>query len=239
MKKIISCLILAIFTISLASAYVEYFQQKSDLGNGTIKDHLFVLYNKDAGLTDDHVSGDNPYEFYIWYSVYPKTWNLANLNYSVSYCEWKITKSAGVGNTPSIPVDINYTELDGDVMNSKYFVQLYDGDSIGADVTCRFENSSYNQLYLPASLQIVTPSWECKACQKYEWSLVEREIDKAKSLGDNVARVFTYIKKLFLLNFEIWLAFFWFFIIAMLFVAVGFIFMGAYFLYRFLERKMK
>ena len=83
------------------------------------------------------------------------------------------------------------------------------------------------------------PTWECKECQYYEWALMERDWAKADLIGDNFVNVLGIIKQFVLLNFEIWLALFWVFLILLLFVAMSSIFLGIYWAYLFLRHTIK
>ena len=101
---------------------------------------------------------------------------------------------------------------------------------------CKKNNLSIQEgLDMPFQQQIVMPTWECKACQYYEWSLVEINIEKAKIIGENVVDTSKYIKKLFMLNFEILLALFWVLIILLLFAVIGMVFSGIYWIYIYLR----
>lgn len=243
MKKEILFTIFVFFlllSINLVLAETEFWQEKQDKDNGTIQNHLVLFYSKGHfGITDDYISGNNPYEVYFLYNIYVQKWNNDNPNYRVSKCDFIINYYGKLQNTSITLVNVSYNQSTADIMNGKYFVKLFDGDGVIADEICYFENESYNELYLPAEMQIVTPSWECKACQFYEWSLIERDVTKAQAIGDNVVVVSGYIKKLFLLNFETWLALFWLFLILMIFVAISFIFVGVYWLYLYLNNIMK
>jgi hypothetical protein len=262
MKKELIVLMFAfllLINIVNVNAMIEYWQQKSDMGNGTIKNHLVVFYSKtpmqfsttpkntllcnlfkifcvsETGIIEDYVSGNNPYEVYLWYNIYVQKWNIANPNYKVNRCDWNIRFWGHLENSTTTFINQSYTQADNDVMNAKYFMRLSDGDGMIATQICYFQNQNYHELDIPAEMQLVTPSWECKACQFYEWSLLERDIEKAKSIGDNVVTISDYIKKLILLNFEILLALFWIFLILMIFVAIGLIFVGIYWLFLYLK----
>ena len=88
-------------------------------------------------------------------------------------------------------------------------------------------------------MQLVTPTWECKACQLYEYSVQQKDITKAQVIGNNVVTISDYIKKLFVLNFEIWLMLFWIFLILMILVGVGLIFFGVFWVYSYLRKLTK
>lgn len=240
MKKQIIFTIFALFLlvgITFVSAEIQYFQQKSNIENGTIKNHLTIVYSKgEMGLADDYVSGNNPYEVYLWYNFYPQKWNIDNPNYRVDYCNFQIRFWGKMENTTTLIFNQNYTSEDTDVFNLKYFIKLYNGDGMIADQFCYFENKSYTGLDFPAEMQLVTPTWECKSCQYYEWVVQQQDVVKVKSIGDNIVSISGYIKKLFLLNFEIWLALFWIFLIFMIFIALGLIFMMINFFYLYIKR---
>ena len=243
-NKLLPILFISIFIILLISPLVkseiQFWQEKTDSGNGTIKNHLVLFYSKGGfGVTDDYVSGNNPYEVYLLYNVYVKKWNADNPNYKVDNCEFIVKFWGHLENTTTILTDLNFTQADSDIFNGKYFVKLGDGDGMIADQICKFQNNNFTDLDIPAEMQIVTPTWECKACQYYEWSVQESAIAKTQSIGDNVVSVSNYIKKLFMINFEIWLALFWFFLIFMIFTSVGLIFVVMYWLYLYLRRVMK
>jgi len=240
MKKLFTLLLLSIFLLSFTSAEIQFFQKKSDMGNGTIQNHLTIVYSKGGmGITEDYVTGNNPYEVYLWYNFYPNKWNTNNPNYKVDYCNFQIKFWGKMENTTTLVFNQNYTPTDPDVFNAKYFMKLNDGDGMIADQICYFENKTYTGLDFPAEMQLVTPTWECKACQYYEWSLQERDIVKAKTIGDNIVDTSGYIKKLILLNFEIWLALFWVFMILMIFISIGLIFMVAYWFYLYIKGLVK
>jgi hypothetical protein len=240
MKKQITLIIFAfllLLSINFVSAEIQFFQEKNNLGNGTIQNHISLVYSRGGfGVADNYVTGNNPYEVYLLYNVYVKKFNNDNPNFRLNYCNLTIKFWGRMENTTSIVLDKSYIGTDDDVFNAKYFMKLNDGDGMIADEVCSFQNKSYDELDIPAEMQIVTPSWECKSCQMYEWSVQQKDITKADSIGDNVVSVSNYIKNLFMLNFEIWLALFWFFLIMLIFVSIGFIFVVGYWIYLYLRR---
>lgn len=239
MKKIIISLICMIFLIGLVSADMEYFQKRLDMGNGTLKNHIFTMYSKGGFGTADYIKGDNPYELYFLANSYIQTWNSQNTFYKIRKCEINISILKAFSNNSNSVHYQNFTSLDADQKEIKYFVQLHDGDSVSADGICYFENTSYDfnkGLYMPLEIQLVSPTWECKACQLYENSLLSDNVAKSKTIGDHIVTISDYIKKLFMINFEIVLALFWLSMIMLLFTAISFIFLIAYYLYAYLRR---
>lgn len=241
MKKIIITLIGMVFLLVIIPSVlseIDFWQVKHSHGNGTIvQNYLVSDYSKNGYLfNDDYVTGNNPYIVYLLYNIYPKKYNQDNPTDKVINCSWVVRKLTD--GDPIILVNETYTENDSDIMNAKYFVQLNDGEGVTADQTCYFENAS-TELSLPAEMQLITPTWECKACQLYEWTLIERNVAKSKSVGDNITTIMNYIQRLFLINFEIWLALFWIFLILCIFMSISFIFWGIYFVFLYLRRLAK
>jgi hypothetical protein len=251
MKKMLLFLICTIFLIGLmglTSAEISFWQQKYDMGNKTILNHLVVCYEDSiTGIdfldpVDNYVSGGKSFEAYIWYNIYIKSFNSDNPTHNIDWCNFLIKQSSTMTNN-SILFNQTYTQADSDIMNAKYFVQMKDGDCVTAQQLCKYNYnvslSPVDRLTIPVSMQLVAPTWECKACQRYEWSSTEQNIIKAQSIGNKVVSVSSYIKRLFLLNFEILLALFWVFLILMIFVALGFIFLGVYYFYIYLKGVIK
>jgi hypothetical protein len=218
------------------------------MGNNVYKNEMVACYTKGIGELpvlngiDDYVSGGQTFEAYLLYNVYVKSFNLDNPDYTIDWCNFAVQQSSALTNYSTI-LNQTYTSLDGDMMSAKFFVEMRNQDCILAQQICKYNVlvniTPNNKLIFPAEMQFVAPTWECKSCQAYEWSLIERDIVKAKSVGDNVVEVTTYIKKLFLLNYEIALSLFWLFLILMIFAGLGLIFMGVYWLYLYLSQVAK
>jgi hypothetical protein len=243
MKKEILLIVLMFFVfinINFVSAGLEFWQQKMDMGNKTILNNLVFCYDKEMQVNvpnaNDYVSGNNFFEAYILYNMYVKSWNEVNLGYMIDWCNFVIQQSSTMANN-TILLNETYTQLDDDLKSAKYFVRMKDGDCIFSKQLCKYNiYANQSELDIPIEQQLVTPTWECKACQYYEWSLLSRNIDKTNLINTNTISVSTFIKNLFLLNFEILLMIFWTFLILSLFIAIGLIFIIFYWLFIFLKR---
>lgn len=236
MKKILLTLILGILLLSFASAEIQFFQKKFDFGNGTIQNYMIGSYAKTFfGVTDDYVKGDNKYEISILYNIYPKTWNTNNPNHKITYCEMRIEQYGSFSNDTRIVFIENYTSNSSDVKNAQYFLRLDDGGGFYAYQTCYFQNQNYHALYLPMEMQLVTPTWECKSCQYFNWAKDYQSIAKSETIGDFIITNSGYIQKLFNINFEIILSLFWFALIVLIFISIGLLFFGVYYFYLYLK----
>ena len=241
-KQILLAIVFVILLLPMISASFQYFQTRNNLGNGTITNRLTLGYSKGGyGLSNDndYVSGNNPFETYIQYSVYVKTFNNANPNFKVDYCNLKIQYWGKLNNNPTTIFEKNFTDKDSDTSKAQYFFQLFDGDQAIAQETCYYQNLSFNQLLMPMEMQMVTPTNQCKSCQYYEWTKQEADVLKTASVGDNIVKIANYIYQIVIINFEIILALFWIFLILVLFLGVGLIFTGIFWLYIYLNRVIK
>jgi len=238
MKNQIMLLMLGIILLtSIANvSAVQYFQDRYFVGNDTTRVHASLFW--DIGyLTPDHVTGGNKLQTYIYYNIYPADWNSQNaLNYSVQYCNIQINFFKEMDNSSTLIYNATYTSATDDIYNAKYFVELEQNDGYTADIDCKFAHQRPSRLELPADFSMVTPSWECKACQMYKWNLLEQQTAVTKNVGDNTLEVFDFIKKLVYLNFEILIAIFWLIMIGFVFLAFSLIFTGIYWLFLYLKR---
>jgi hypothetical protein len=249
MKKQIIIFMLGILLLaSLVSAKLEYWQTKENVAtndssvvNGTMKIHSVVVYDKKNPFGTslnimDFISGNNAFQFYFIYDMYVKSWNSNNPSFEISYCNITINYYPHLQNTPITLMSGEFNSESSDVFNVKYYVKLYEEETAIADIFCKLENTSVNtKLDMPSEIRIGTPTQECKACQYYEWVVQEAQITKSQTIGDNTTTIMDYIKKLFVINFEILLAFFWIFLILIVFVTISFIFMGVYWLFVYLR----
>jgi len=237
MKKIMImmfAILLLVSMTSLVEGKISYWQQKlidrtpvNETLDNTTTIHAVVEYTKD---TDNFVKGGRPLEFYVGYDIYIETWNKLNPDYSVEFCNYTAKTFPSASNV-SFNVNRLYTD---DFRDVKHFFKLDDGDFFQVDIDCHF-NSTNTSIQIPASLQIVTPTFECKACQFYENSVVERDIIKAELVGNNVVSVSETIRKFIQLNYEIWLALFWVVLIIVAVHSTGLIFVGLIWLFGYLK----
>ena len=243
MKKQMMMILGILLFVNLISAGIQFSQTKRDLGNKTISNYMILCYDKEmsAVLPDikDYVSGDNFYQAYLLYSIYIKKWNNDNPDYMIDYCNMTLKQSTKQTNYTLI-YNAYMTQADFDLNNAKYFFLMKDGDCVIAEQKCRYNYyANQSDLDIPAEMQLITPTWECKACQYYEWSLVEKQITKTETINRNVVSVWDYVRKFVLLNFEILLMIWWTLMILLIFVGIGFIFMGIYFMYLYLKHISK
>ena len=259
-------LICSVLFSTLVQGRVEFFSQKIFINNETqnshrfIKNNLFLAYDKGgaiAGTTtersclffgffcsnitlSEEVQGDfipqnNPLEVFIRYSAYPKTWNTANTLFQVEFCNLSVFYLPTHNSNASLVFNRITTPNDEDVRDAQFFQRLNDGDAIRAEYICKFANPQ-TIMDIPADLAMNSPTWECKACQFFEFTQKEIDIQKAETLGDHTVEISTFIRKLINLNFEIVLALFWTALIFLLFIAVHWLFLGLYFIFISIRR---
>lgn len=219
--------------MDLASA-VQYNQQRLLQNDSkTTRIHAFIF--RDYSLfMKDFIKGDNPLELYIQYDMYINSWNQKNPSYKVDNCNYLIRYNSNLNNGTQVLLNDTYDENDADFFRRQYFVKLAERESILVDIDCEFEGN--RSIDTPADFIVVTPTWECKECQWYEWSLLERDIIKAEVVGENTVDVMNYIKELFIINFEIIVTLFWFFLIIVALIPFSLIFISVYWLYTYLRK---
>ena len=234
MKRIIIIMmgiLLMVSMINLIDAEIRYSQFKLINRNpsptGNLSERLTNTTTMFATVDFDRddnnfIKSNRPLEFYVQFDITIDTWNAVNPLFSVDTCNFTArTFPEGLNTTPFI-FNRLYTE---DNFNDKHFVRLESGDLFTVAIDCHF-NGQNTSLKIPANLQIVTPTFECQACQFFKWSKIEGDILKAESVGDNVVEVTNIIKKFIRLNFEIILTLFWIILIVIAVHSTGLIFLG-------------
>jgi hypothetical protein len=227
MKKMIIMMMMGIFLLASVSAELNFWQQtfnQSDIQ----REYATISYDADV---DDFVSAENPLELYVWYDIYIDEWNTLNPDYPVDYCNFSVGQATGVSN-----VSVVFSRLiSGDYRDAKYFVRMNDDDFVSVTMDCHFNSTNISYYIFPASFQIVTPTWECKECQYYEWSLIERDITKAENIGEKQVSIVDNMYNVIFLNFEIWLALFWIVLIVVAVHSTGLLFIGLIWLFAYLK----
>jgi hypothetical protein len=234
MKYKIMTLMLAILLVVNLTSAVQYHQQRI-LQNDSVTTRIHSFVFRDiSGISENHIKANNPLELYVQYDVYIKSWNEKNPNYKVDNCNVLVRYNSNLENETQVLLNETYTENDTDIFRDKYFVTLETRESILVDIDCEFETN--RSIDTPADFTIVTPTWECQACQMYEWTLTERDIIKAEVIGDNTVEVIDYIKELITINFEIIISLFWIVLILTALVPMSLVFVGIYWLFLYLRR---
>lgn len=237
---------ITLLSFDLVLSGVQFYQVKQDRGNGTIRNRISMLYQKEGfydlnfnQLTNDYVLGKSPFECYIQYSFNVQSSNLLNINNQVNYCNLKIWVWKHLEPNQTLVFEKNFTESMPDTTNAQYFFQLYDGDQAISQQECYFVNRTSYPFDFPADMQMIQPTSQCKSCQFYLWSKQEADISKAQIIGNNFVLISNYVQRLVILNFEIIIVLFWVLIILSLFIAVGLIFMGGYWIFLYLWQVIK
>lgn len=199
-----------------------------------ILDRIVATYDK-SDL--DYITGNEPLQFYVYYNAMLKSWNENNPNYYVNNCTltsriWHSGENNSYYSTLQIFDDVDYA-------NAKEFYFLYNGDTIFVDMNCYFNSTAPSSSQMPTSMQIITPTWRCKACQYYDWAITEKTILKAGNVSDKTTQVIGFIREIIFLNFEMWIILFWILVILLFFISIGLIFAGLYWVFMYMRNKIK
>jgi hypothetical protein len=191
----------------------------------------YFLYGVTSELFDQSIDSGKPLEFYIQYSAFVDDWNRKSPSNRINYCNFTVFYiKSGETTQTAVYNDILTTTT----VNAQYFVRLSKGDSAAVYMDCLFAQN--RTLDMPADYTIVFPTWECKACQYYNWNKDFVRLEKAKTLGTYNVELWKYIKGLFQINFQLILIAFWIIVILVAILSIGLVFTGAYWLYLYIEK---
>jgi hypothetical protein len=194
---------------------------------------------------DNFVPKGKPYEAYITYGLQPlDDWNSQHPYNTIDYCriivkEWHLVNTATGGEDWSVVTSLNKTFTAGDtaVTTGSYrqFLILNKGEYARVYFDCHFTGANLT-IEIPTSITITAPTYECKACQYYD----EYKQSFDDVIGDAIETYTQTILKntnLFIgWNFDIIITFFWLLQIVIFVSIVGIIFLGLWWVWRFLKR---
>lgn len=238
--------IILISNVATANQYFEYSRFLGD--NATLQKFASMTYEK----TDyDTIKSGNQFQFYIWYYGNAGDWitQPQYANNTLKNCNLKVQIAKGtsllsqvdttpINQTLITLLDQNFTE---NVQSGKYFVSLNPLDSAYITMNCVFINPSArpNRFDMPMDFNIVSPTYECKACQYYEWATDEVTLNKAKTLGEYTGVNLNYISRFFGMFYEIFVIGFWVLMIFILILAIALIFFGISWLFKWMSKWVK
>lgn len=225
--------------LKIASTGVQFFQQKYFPFNDSLTMRNFGTLAWGNPSPYDTISQGKPYESYVWYHTNVGDWNAKSIgtNDTVSYCSLIIKWSQA--NDPSHLVTLFSKNFTSNLDDGKYFVQLNRGDAYYVYNDCVFNTNQGRtdaRFVMPMDFEIVTPTYNCKSCQFYEWQQDQIRLTVASRLGNYSSKNIGYISSLFKMFYDIAIYAFWVALILLVILAVSLIFYGIYFIYSFLTK---
>jgi len=196
----------------------------------TFIDSLYPSYNSDTLETS------KPLEIEVIYNFYPDLWNTRTSNNTISYCSLTIKYSTKIANSTVVLYQANFTDS---ISNAKYFVKLNKGDDFTVNEECYFNSPSERILDIPADFTIVAPTWNCQACQFYNWQKDQVRLTKAVTLSDYSTTIIGYMKAILTIFFEFFTYAYWTFLILLLLFGVSLIFIGIFFIWSYLSKVIR
>jgi hypothetical protein len=200
----------------------------------------FTSFYFQEGLEDTIKSG-NQFQSYILYNTYVDEWNskYANLNISIYYCSLKVDFSGADSNQTITLTQENFT---GTINNGQYFVNLKNKEAYYVYADCVFTSPQARtnaNLQMPFDYTLIQPTYNCRACQYYEWIKQRTQIDKAVTLSDFTTTNVGYIKGIFRIFYELAIISFWVGLILLLIFTIGLLFWAIYWLYSYLTKHIR
>src|SRR4030067_97402 len=196
MEKGCLLILIVLFVIPFTSAEVEYIQNKLFIfgegifGYSTILNSAFLRYDKSES---DFVANNNPLEVSVNFRTYLQKWNNSTESLDVDWCNIAVIYVNSLSDNVTVLYNRTFYPNESDIDSDDFFVKLQDKDIMRTVASCHFVNvQTLNPLYdldMPLDFNLNTPTWECKACQFYEWEQRIRDVDKAVLLGDNTHTV--------------------------------------------------
>ena len=194
---------------------------------------------------DNFVPRGQPYQAYLTYGLQPlNEWNSQYPYSTIDYCtiivkEWHLVNTADGGEDWSVVTSLNktFTTQDTGVTEGSFrqFFILNKGDFARIYFDCHFTGTNLT-ISTPTRMTITAPTYECKACQYYEE--FKKSFDDV--IGDAIEtytqRILGNIHLFIGWNFELVILGFWLAQIIAFLGIIGIIFLGLWWVWRFLKR---
>jgi hypothetical protein len=213
-----------------------------------VKDHLYY-YFQDTSLTGRGADVDTPITLTAVILALPFNFTQYNPSYngSVDWCNFsylhvKNTFDNSV-NPPRISSTTNeqgsfFYENTGTVSTQEVIINMRSVDSLFADVKCHYTDSTtlYIENVLVGRFTTYLPSYSCAKCTQYSLEELSHLQEKNEQITDNTLGAYSVIQRVIDYNFQIWVIISYIFKIAIVLVAIGLIFSGIYYFYKYMEK---
>jgi hypothetical protein len=252
-KKI---LILTIMTFFLITIMVNLVSSEIYLWNSVTKDNStsVVKYHAFYKFEDTSARGigkQKDVPITLWYVVEALPYNLVGYGGQVDWCNlttrhyhniygttfvaWQGFFGGELLNTTTETQSFFFQNTN--LSSDKVTINMRDRDSLTADMTCHYTNSStlYIENVLVGRFTTFMPSFECEGCTQYSLEELSYQTEKNEEITANELAIYDKIQTALSWNFQIWLIISWIIKIAFVLIAVGLIFAGVYYFYIFLK----
>lgn len=186
----------------------------------------FRWRNKGVPVTFDYTTQNLPYAL-----TYGNVdWcNLTIIHYANDY--------DNDGNYINTTTEVQSYYFNSGVNTGSVTINLKDADEVSGDMKCHYENQNdlYQDNILAGSLTTYLPSYECKGCSEYTLEELSKAVEQNDEKTASELKVYGIVGTLVGLNYRFWLIASWIIKLGLLLVAVGLVFGGVYYLYKFLR----
>jgi hypothetical protein len=237
MKNLILFMILGIFLVSGVSAEIFLWNEVTTTESQNIT-RLHAFYkledtsegfkwrNRKVPVTFDYSTQNLP--FALTYGVVD--WcNLSIIHYENDY--------DSEGNYLNTTTSIQSYYFSAGINTGSVTIDMIDGDEVSADMVCHYTDtrSLYQDNILAGRFNTKVPSYECKGCEDFTLEELSDEIERSDEITESELKIYDVIGTIIDLNYRLWLIASWIIKLFMLVFAVGLLFGGVYYLYKFLE----
>jgi len=210
-----------------------------------------VLINQDENLTIYHAfyKADDTSDGFRWrnkkipieffYNIQTLPFSVAGG--SVDWCNFSINHYANEYDSEGNYVNTTFNHQSIYFSNGTYSgvvsIDVRDADEVTADVKCHYTNQStlYQEHALIGRFDTIIPSYECRGCTEFTLEELSDEIGRADEITESELKIYDVVGTIVSLNYRLWLIASWIIKLFLLVFAVGLLFGGVYYLYKFLE----
>jgi len=227
--------------LPIASALNGFTFFTYQMGNDVTRNYGEISYQ--MGIDNYLTSKKLPLQLYISYGLDPiGDWNNQHPENQIDWCAFQVREVHNYYNKKGIAINQTTTwynttftaENDTVTKDSfRHFIEFNEQDRAYISFDCHFIGTQIIQT--PITLSISSPTWECKACQNYNYYKAHLDEVIGEGIDADTTQLEANIKDFVKLNVNLWLIGFW--IIKIIFVVgvIGLIFIIMWWVYIFIR----
>lgn len=227
MKKINFVLAVA-FLLSLSLVYAELYQSQQIIIDKNTSTVYYQGYYYVDDTNSNNISTGTPTNVLLYYTVTPLPYyNATHCNITIQ----KVTYSIIPNLTAYSTVYRNYG-TSGSPVGSEDRYSLYGRDQLKIESACHYNDITpyYTNNRYPVMIGLLSSSYSCNECLEYDYQTVVNS-----SLNYDAYANYDKFDIILRYDYQFWLILEWVVKIMFIFVGIGVLFLGAYYLYKFVK----
>lgn len=236
------------FILTSVNAEVNFWEQTAiNANDNSVSDHTYVqfyddIYDTNPLVLDLKKSLLSGRTVPVLISADVQAMPFVTANYTILYCNWTVLVTQNnydsSGNLISASIGtISVLFQNNSANNTQMSFALKNRDSLVSDLKCFYDSGShlFEENILFGDTAVYFPANKCNECTQYSIEELSNEVARIDETTTKETSIYNGIQTVISYNFQIWLIASWLIKIAFIFVGIGAIFLGVWWVYEYLR----